>query len=65
MAGISLTTFGAPGMIWFSITVFCADCDLTNWQSLVIEGAIFAGGLGSFFYLLQRKNSEKVFENII
>jgi hypothetical protein len=35
------------------------DCDLTNLQSLTVEGIVFGGGLGSFFYFLQRRSSHK------
>lgn len=63
---------GAGVGTWTLVSVSCmiirpAVCDITNWQSLVLEGMMFGGGLGSFFYFLQRKNSErieKIIENI-
>ncbi len=34
-------------------------CDIPNWVSLVIEGIVIGGGLGFFFYWLQRRKSKK------
>ncbi|WP_415282935.1 hypothetical protein [Candidatus Nitrososphaera sp. FF02] len=39
-------------------------CDLDNWQALLVEGVVLGGGLGSFFYFLQRKSS-RWYEGVI
>jgi len=35
-------------------------CDIDNWQALLLEGIGLGGGLGSYFYYLQRKNTKRI-----
>jgi hypothetical protein len=66
-------TIAVAGATVFTAWVYLYSCpifqssqceDLTNWQTLVLEGIVLAGGLGSYFYYLQRKNSQKI-EDVI
>jgi hypothetical protein len=37
-----------------------SNCDLANWQTLVLEGIVFVAGAGIVFYYFQRKSSEQI-----
>lgn len=64
-------TIAVAGATVFTAWVYLYSCpifqssqceDLTNWQVLVLEGIVIGGGLGSYFYYVQRKNSQKIDE---
>lgn len=39
--------------------VVSCKCDLLNWQTLLAEGIVLGGGLGSFFFYLQQRENQK------
>jgi hypothetical protein len=68
IAGLgTATTVAAYLAILPCITSGASNCDLANWQTLLLEGVVFVAGAGIIFYYFQRKNSlrtEQIIDSI-